>query len=82
MQTAVGLGAVRDYKRAGDGDTGPLTAGMGACAPSPDLTAEEEEAIMRLVLPRDPLAAPPSLSSFELHYRDRSQLARDHITDC
>jgi hypothetical protein len=54
VQTAVGLGAVRDYKRAGDGDTGPLTAGMGACAPSPDLTAEEEEAIMRLVLPRDP----------------------------
>ena len=27
------LGSVRDYKRAGDGDTGPLTAGMGACAP-------------------------------------------------
>ena len=40
---------MRDYKRAGDGDAGPLTAGMGACAPAPGVTAGDEEAIMRRV---------------------------------
>lgn len=32
---AVFLGAARDYKRVGDGDTGPNTGGMGAISPVP-----------------------------------------------
>ncbi len=31
---------VKDYKKAGNGDTGPNTGGMGSVAPSPEFTAE------------------------------------------
>ena len=35
-RTAVALPAARDYKRVGDGDTGPNTGGMGTYSPVPD----------------------------------------------
>jgi len=48
--TIVSLEASQDHKRAGDGDTGPNTGGMGAYSPTPlvtpDLMAEIEEKIL------------------------------------
>ena len=44
------LATARDYKRIGDGDTGPNTGGMGAHSPSGGLTAEEGARVVETVL--------------------------------
>jgi phosphoribosylamine--glycine ligase len=46
------LPSARDYKRAFDGDRGPNTGGMGACAPSPGVDAPIERVVgERIVRP-------------------------------
>jgi phosphoribosylamine--glycine ligase len=47
---AVGLGAAQDFKRLGDGDTGPNTGGMGAYSPVPAL-ADLDELVDRVCRP-------------------------------
>ena len=46
-ERAVAFGDAQDHKRAGDGDTGPNTGGMGAYSPSPLIDAETSRRIMR-----------------------------------
>ncbi len=47
---AVVLASAQDHKRAGEGDTGPNTGGMGAYSPAPVLTAELEARAMREIV--------------------------------
>src|SRR5215472_3076006 len=51
-RNALPLATAQDYKRLGDGDTGPNTGGMGAVSPAPCLDPALEGRIMeRIVLP-------------------------------
>jgi phosphoribosylamine--glycine ligase len=47
---AVPIGAAQDFKRAGDGDTGPNTGGMGAFSPVPRF-GDEDELVRRIHQP-------------------------------
>jgi phosphoribosylamine--glycine ligase len=46
---AVAFPPVRDYKRVGDGDTGPNTGGMGTFSPLPDVADDESQQILESV---------------------------------
>ena len=47
---AEALVPARDFKRVGDGDTGPNTGGMGAFAPLESMTAEDVERVMQTIV--------------------------------
>jgi phosphoribosylamine---glycine ligase len=48
-EAAVAFPPARDYKRIGDGDTGPNTGGMGSFSPLPDVADEDAEEILETV---------------------------------
>jgi phosphoribosylamine---glycine ligase len=48
-RNALGLAAARDYKRVGDGDTGPNTGGMGAYSPVSEISAADVEELIETV---------------------------------
>jgi phosphoribosylamine---glycine ligase len=49
-QTILPMPIARDHKRVFDGDQGPNTGGMGAFAPTPDISAELLDEVCRTVL--------------------------------
>jgi phosphoribosylamine--glycine ligase len=48
-ETAVAFPPARDYKRIGDGDTGPNTGGMGSFSPLPDIADADADEILETV---------------------------------
>jgi phosphoribosylamine---glycine ligase len=48
-EDAVALPPARDYKRIGDGDTGPNTGGMGSFSPLPDVADDDAHEILETV---------------------------------
>jgi phosphoribosylamine---glycine ligase len=48
-RNAVGLSPARDYKRIGDGDTGPNTGGMGSFSPVGGMSAADAEELLETV---------------------------------
>jgi phosphoribosylamine---glycine ligase len=48
-RNAAALAPARDYKRIGDGDTGPNTGGMGAYSPVPGVSASDAEELVETV---------------------------------
>ena len=48
-EAALAFPPARDYKRIGDGDTGPNTGGIGSFSPLPDVPDEEAAEILELV---------------------------------
>jgi phosphoribosylamine--glycine ligase len=48
-ETAVAFPPARDYKRIGDGDTGPNTGGVGSFSPLPDVADDEAATILETV---------------------------------
>ncbi|MFN3357122.1 MAG: phosphoribosylamine--glycine ligase, partial [Pseudomonas sp.] len=49
-EAAVPLLPAQDFKRVGDGDSGPTTGGMGAYSPAPVVTSEVHQRVMDLVI--------------------------------
>ncbi len=49
-EIAVPLGSAQDHKRAGEGDTGPNTGGMGAYSPAPVFTPGIEAQVMATII--------------------------------
>jgi phosphoribosylamine---glycine ligase len=49
-KTALPFGTAQDHKRAGEGDTGPNTGGMGAYSPAPVMTPEITERTMKEII--------------------------------
>lgn len=49
-KTALPFGTAQDHKRAGDGDTGPNTGGMGAYSPAFILTPELTDQVMKTII--------------------------------
>ena len=49
-ETVLPLASARDYKTAGEGDTGPNTGGMGAVSPAPAVTPEIHDRIMKRIV--------------------------------
>jgi phosphoribosylamine--glycine ligase len=48
-QNAVALAPARDYKRVGDGDTGPNTGGMGSYSPVAEVGPDEVEELLETI---------------------------------